>query len=87
MRQRAVKGLLSGYIFNGYRRLSAQLPYWIIPFAVGEYTSPFLCTVSDDHWVYSSHATSSGYGTYTWAKSYDKWQNSKAGHVALGGHH
>ena len=28
-----------------------------------------------------------GYGTYTWAKSYDKWQNSKAGHAALGEHH
>ena len=23
-----------------------------------------------------------GYGTYTWAKSYDAWQNSKAAHVA-----
>ncbi|EKM56682.1 uncharacterized protein PHACADRAFT_253942 [Phanerochaete carnosa HHB-10118-sp] len=23
-----------------------------------------------------------GYGTYTWAKKYDEWQNSKAAHVA-----
>ncbi|THH31830.1 hypothetical protein EUX98_g2346 [Antrodiella citrinella] len=23
-----------------------------------------------------------GYGTYTWAKKYDTWQNSKAAHVA-----
>ncbi|KAF4613091.1 hypothetical protein D9613_011040 [Agrocybe pediades] len=28
-----------------------------------------------------------GYGVYTWAKSYDEWQNSKAGHLALGGEH
>ncbi|KAG1888286.1 hypothetical protein F4604DRAFT_1716610 [Suillus subluteus] len=27
------------------------------------------------------------YGTYTWAKRRDAWQNSKAGHLALGGHH
>ena len=49
MRQRAVKGLISGYIFNGYRRLSAQVPYWIVPFAIGEYTSLVLHTVRDDH--------------------------------------
>ena len=23
-----------------------------------------------------------GYGTYTWAKGYDEWQNSKAAHLA-----
>ncbi|KAH9474628.1 hypothetical protein JR316_0013092 [Psilocybe cubensis] len=28
-----------------------------------------------------------GYGVYTWAKRYDEWQNSKAGHLALGGDH
>lgn len=28
-----------------------------------------------------------GYGTYTWAKSYDEWQNSKAAHVAGHGAH
>ncbi|PPQ77935.1 hypothetical protein CVT25_015410 [Psilocybe cyanescens] len=28
-----------------------------------------------------------GYGVYTWAKGYDEWQNSKAGHLALGGEH
>ncbi|PSR75792.1 hypothetical protein PHLCEN_2v8909 [Hermanssonia centrifuga] len=60
MRQRATHNLIRSYIFNGYRRLSVQVPYWIVPFAIG-------------------------YGTYTWAKSYDEWQNSKAAHVA--GHH
>ncbi|KAG6827012.1 hypothetical protein H0H92_013578 [Tricholoma furcatifolium] len=25
-----------------------------------------------------------GYGIYTWAKSYDHYQNSKAGHIAAG---
>ncbi|KXN82373.1 Cytochrome b-c1 complex subunit 8 [Leucoagaricus sp. SymC.cos] len=27
------------------------------------------------------------YGIYSWAKSYDKWQNSKEGHIASGTHH
>ncbi|KAG2366352.1 hypothetical protein BDR07DRAFT_1458615 [Suillus spraguei] len=61
-RQRGSKALISGWLFNGYRRLAAQVPYWIVPFAIG-------------------------YGTYTWAKSRYAWQNSKAGHIALGGHH
>ncbi|PPQ95381.1 hypothetical protein CVT26_008226 [Gymnopilus dilepis] len=28
-----------------------------------------------------------GYGVYTWAKRYDEWQNSKAGHLALAAQH
>jgi len=28
-----------------------------------------------------------GYATYSWAKSYDEYQNSKAGHIAAGVHH
>ena len=28
-----------------------------------------------------------GYGTYTWARNYDEWQNSKAAHVAGHGGH
>ncbi|KAI0826193.1 cytochrome b-c1 complex subunit 8 [Irpex lacteus] len=28
-----------------------------------------------------------GYGTYTWAKKHDAWQNSKAAHVAGHGSH
>jgi len=53
------------YLFNGVRRISSQVPYWIVPVAIG-------------------------YGTYSWAKSYDAWQNSKEGHIALhgkGDHH
>ncbi|KAG1737472.1 cytochrome b-c1 complex subunit 8 [Suillus paluster] len=61
-RQRGSKAIFKGWLFNGYRRLAAQVPYWIVPFAIG-------------------------YGTYTWAKRRDAWQNSKAGHLALGGHH
>lgn len=32
------------------------------------------------------HLIVPAYGTYTWAKRYDAWQNSKAGHLALGAH-
>ncbi|TEB32658.1 hypothetical protein FA13DRAFT_219209 [Coprinellus micaceus] len=53
---------LSNYIFNGFRRLSGELLFFGIPFAVG-------------------------YATYSWAKSYDHWVNSKEGHLASGEHH
>lgn len=33
------------------------------------------------------HLIIPAYGTYTWAKRYDAWQNSKAGHIALQGAH
>ncbi|EIW79859.1 hypothetical protein CONPUDRAFT_83121 [Coniophora puteana RWD-64-598 SS2] len=59
-RQRGSKDLIRNWVFNGYRRLAGQVPYWILPFAIG-------------------------YGTYTWAKKRDAWQNSKAGHIALHG--
>ncbi|KAI0357814.1 hypothetical protein OH77DRAFT_1435553 [Trametes cingulata] len=61
-RQRAAHNLIRNYIFHGYRRLSSQAIYWVIPFAIG-------------------------YGTYSWAKRYDAWQNSKAAHIAGHGAH
>jgi ubiquinol-cytochrome c reductase subunit 8 len=30
-RQSATSHLFRNYLFNGYRRLAAQLPYWLIP--------------------------------------------------------
>lgn len=36
-RQRAAHNLIRSYIFNGYRRLSSQAIYWVIPFALGAY--------------------------------------------------
>jgi hypothetical protein len=35
--QRAFKGVLSGYLFNGYTRLAAQTPYFFFPFAAGAF--------------------------------------------------
>ncbi|KAJ8596033.1 hypothetical protein M405DRAFT_806089 [Rhizopogon salebrosus TDB-379] len=61
-RQRGSKAIFKHWIFHGYKRLAAQVPYWIVPFAIG-------------------------YGTYAWAKQRYAWQNSKAGHIALGGSH
>ncbi|KAF8512756.1 cytochrome b-c1 complex subunit 8 [Hysterangium stoloniferum] len=34
-RQRAFAGALHGYIFNGYKRIAANLPYCILPIAIG----------------------------------------------------
>lgn len=36
VRQKAFYGVLHGYLFNGVRRLSKQLPYFGIPMAIGE---------------------------------------------------
>ncbi|KZP13060.1 hypothetical protein FIBSPDRAFT_936539 [Athelia psychrophila] len=56
-RQNPTAHMFRGYLFNGFRRLAGQMPYWIVPVAIG-------------------------YGTFTWAKSHDEYQNSKAGHMA-----
>ena len=37
-RQRAFGGAFTGYIFNGYRRIAANVPYFIIPVALGPYS-------------------------------------------------
>jgi hypothetical protein len=34
-RQRAAKNMFSGYLLNGYRRLSSQFVYWAIPVGLG----------------------------------------------------
>lgn len=33
--------MFRGYLFNGARRLAGQMPYWIVPVAIGE-LSPYL---------------------------------------------
>ena len=87
-RQRAAKNLFRSYIFNGYRRLSGELIYWSIPFALGmcrvrhvflSASSRIFCT---PYTCYRMLTYVTGYGVYTWAKGYDAWQNSKAAHVA-----
>jgi len=35
VRQRAAKNLFRNYLFNGYRRLSSQVGYWIVPVVIG----------------------------------------------------
>ena len=32
-----MKGVFHGYLFNGFTRLMAQMPYWIAPFGLGEW--------------------------------------------------
>ena len=72
---------MRNYLFNGYRRLSGEFFFFAIPFAVG---------MSRDIYIYIPTKLiilHTGYATYSWAKSYDEYQNSKAGHIASGGHH
>ncbi|KAJ7594041.1 cytochrome b-c1 complex subunit 8 [Mycena floridula] len=54
---KAAPQMIRTYMFNGFRRISAEAFYVVFPFAVG-------------------------YGIYAWARSYDEYHNSKAGHVA-----
>lgn len=44
-KQRAVHNLFRSYIFNGYRRLSSQAVYWVIPFALGTYCTLIFTSV------------------------------------------
>lgn len=34
-RQSAMKGAFTGYIFNGYRRIAQNVPYFIVPVLIG----------------------------------------------------
>lgn len=34
-KQKAMKGVFSGYLFNGFSRLAGQMPFWIVPFGIG----------------------------------------------------
>jgi ubiquinol-cytochrome c reductase subunit 8 len=79
-RQSATSHLFRSYLFNGYRRLSAQLPYWLIPVGIGvSIVLYFVPSLTED-------MKFSGYSVYAWAKKRDAWQNSKAGHLAGASH-
>lgn len=36
-KQKAMRGVFQGYLFNGFRRIMAQVPYFALPFAAGEW--------------------------------------------------
>ncbi|EIM87271.1 uncharacterized protein STEHIDRAFT_130709 [Stereum hirsutum FP-91666 SS1] len=50
-RQRAASHMFSGYLFNGYRRLSKQFIFWSIPVAVGY--STYAWAKKTDAWMSS----------------------------------
>jgi len=47
-RQRATKGILQGYLFNGYRRLSGQFAYCVVPVVIGY--STYAWAKKHDEW-------------------------------------
>lgn len=79
VRQRAAKNLFRNYLFNGYRRLSSQFGYWIVPVVIG--TCPR--SLPEDN----TNSALTGYSTYAWAKKYDAYLNSKEGHIAHSAEH
>jgi ubiquinol-cytochrome c reductase subunit 8 len=80
-RQSATSHLFRNYLFNGYRRLAAQLPYWVIPVGIGA-SIVLYCPIDRP----LRDMKFSGYSVYAWAKQKDAWQNSKAGHLAGASH-
>jgi ubiquinol-cytochrome c reductase subunit 8 len=77
-----MKNMFRDYIFNGYRRLSKQFVYWAIPFSIG--LSFFLMTLGG---LCANGRVTTAYATYSYGKSRYAYLNSKAGHIATGGHH
>lgn len=79
--------MFSGYLFNGYRRLSKQFIFWSIPVAVG--MSHLLFDSLTSHGLTNDAVLvgMAGYSTYAWAKKTDAWMSSKEGHLALAEHH
>lgn len=69
------------YLFNGYRRISGEILFFGIPFAIGA------CPVIPLRLILIKQINFIGYATYSWAKSHDEYQNSKAAHIAAGVHH
>ncbi|KAI0753273.1 cytochrome b-c1 complex subunit 8 [Daedaleopsis nitida] len=60
--QRAAHQLIRNYIFNGYRRLSSQLVYWVVPFAFGY--SVYSWAKRYDTWQNSKAAHVAGHGAH-----------------------
>ena len=46
-RQRPTKQIFQGWMFNGYKRLASQVPYWIVPFAIGAFPRVSMLHASD----------------------------------------
>jgi hypothetical protein len=49
-RQSPTSHLFRSYLFNGYRRLAAQLPYWIIPVGIGVFILSYFLTSLTKTW-------------------------------------
>ncbi|KAF7964380.1 hypothetical protein HWV62_917, partial [Athelia sp. TMB] len=65
-RQNPTAHMFRGYLFNGVRRLGGQMPYWIVPVAIGAYLMSSMLL------RHANFPTLPGYGTYSWAKSHDE---------------
>ncbi len=64
-------GVLQGYIFNGFTRIMHQVPYWIVPFGIGESASvpQFAARPVGDMVSEELLTRSSGYWAYSWGNA------------------
>lgn len=63
-RQRPFKGVFQAYLFNGFSRIMSQMPYWIIPFGVSEYSWP-----RGVPYLVRQALTVAAYGVYSWGNT------------------
>lgn len=47
-RQRPFKGVFQSYLLNGFNRIMAQVPYWIVPVGIGAFRSGKSCCLRAD---------------------------------------
>ncbi|RDB19700.1 hypothetical protein Hypma_013213 [Hypsizygus marmoreus] len=62
----------------------SMLPHWKLDVHTGKVYSLWW---SDSGGIRQKGIVQYSYGIYSWAKSYDVYQNSKAGHIAAGAEH
>jgi len=80
---KAMPNMVRNYVFNFYRRVSAEAIYFLVPFGIGE----LYLSLSTFSMFLRPNDVCAGYGIYTWGKARYEYVNSKAGHLAAGGHH
>ena len=89
-RQSPFRGVFSGYLFHGARRLASNAPFFVPPFAAGttafsrslpRYALKAIDTAFSIPFLPPCWALSTGYAVYTWAKATDHYNNSKQAHI------
>jgi len=77
--QNPMAGALKGYLFFGYKRIMAQVPYFAVPFGIG-YAIVSRCTQEGTSRRGEQLLTACLTRQYSWGVKKNEWYNSKEGH-------